>query len=84
MPTMTAAVVNLAEARCVRDIMEDALRDGIPAAEIRMAISGAIAAGDTLHDRCPSYDWDVFEAECRRLWDLGAIDRADFELTELH
>jgi hypothetical protein len=81
---MTADVINLDEARCIRHIMEDALAQGISAAHVRMAIAGAIAAGDTLHDRCPSYDWDVFEAECRRLWDLGAIDRADFELMELH
>ena len=79
MPTVTADVVDLDEARCVRAIMERALRDGTLASEVRAALALALATGDD-----EVVDWDRYQAELEHLWALGAVDRHDFALSELH
>ena len=62
------------ERRCVRDIMELALENGVPAEDVRLAIAQELANTPT------GMDWDRYEAELRRLWENGAVDRADFGL----
>jgi hypothetical protein len=78
---MTADIDHsLDERRDIRFLMEWAMRNGVPAAELRDAIAHAEAAGDTLHDRYPVYDDDIYQRESERLIALGLCDRADFGL----
>jgi len=70
------------ERRDIRFLMEWAMRNGVPAAEIRDLIAHAECAGDTLHDRYPVYDDAKYFAENERLIGLGMVDRHDFGLEE--
>ena len=79
MPTAIADVIDLDQARCIQAIMERALREGTLASEVRTTLALALATGDD-----DVVDWDRYQAELEHLWALGAVDRHDFALSELH
>jgi hypothetical protein len=77
---MTADVVSMDEVRVVRGLLELALREGVPAEELRMTLALGVVIDDDDDGPNPAIDYDRLEAELKHLVAIGCVDRRDYGL----